>query len=314
VSVHSGIAVQSSGEPIVILPAYHAPLGQTQALVFPHYRSLLKQTSDNVIVLVAMRSETVLGVLIVRVEGRDASILSVAVARHAQRSGVGRRLVDAGLDAAAAVGARTSRIEFSTRPENVQNLIAFLAATGWSPPTPKVFFSHADPIRVLNQTWAERALSRGPRNARAFDWKTLKRSDRDFIAAEISAGRYPKAVSPFWQEDQLADISIGLRADDGRVVGWLVSHFVPASPGVIRYSRSFSSDAPAFRGNGSWLMAETLNRHANGALYEQYPRVLFDIDYRNRPMMNVFHRRFGPYVEQTYDLCTASRDIAPHAE
>ncbi|MEL0438898.1 GNAT family N-acetyltransferase [Phycobacter sp. K97] len=313
-SVHWGIAPQNPGEAIIFLPTHHAPQSQTQALVFPHYRSLLNQTPDNVIAFAAMRSEAVLGVLIVSVEGQGASILSFAVAQRAQRSGVGRELMDAGLDAAARLGARTAKIEFSTRPENARSLIAFLAATGWTKPTPKVFFSHADPICVLNQTWAERALSRGPRNAGVFDWKDLARSDRDFIAAEIAAGRYPEAVSPFWQEDQMTGISIGLRAGNGRVVGWLVSHFVPSSPGVIRYSRSFSSDAPAFRGNGSWLMAETLNRHANGALYEQYPRVLFDIDYRNRPMMNVFHRRFGPYVEQSYDLCTASKDIAPHAE
>jgi hypothetical protein len=175
-----------------------------------------------------------------------------------------------------------------------------------------MIFGRVDPRRVWRQDWAQRVLSRAPHGAVPFLWSELSAVERKYVEIQIDSGRYPGEVSPFWDEDNIArDISLGLRGRGGVIVGWLVCHTVPQSPGTIRYSRSFSSRAADVRGNGAWLIARALDLHVKGHLLQRYPTALFDIVCENRPMLALYQRRLEPHLDEIYESRVSTLAMLP---
>ncbi|MEP2714915.1 GNAT family N-acetyltransferase [Pseudophaeobacter sp.] len=255
------------------------------------------------------KTTRVLGVILVKVDQASATVLSLAVAPEYRRKGVAGALLDRALGLARAQGVERACLSFVSRMPQVAALKALLRSAGWSEPTPRTLFAETAPQQVLQQAWAQRVLDRGPRNATAFDWSDLTPEDRAYVEAEIAGGHYPQDVSPFWDEGNIAPVSLGLRAADGCVVGWLACHFVPQTPGTLRFSRSFCHAASAFSGNGAWIMATGLDRHVNSGLHQSHPTVLFDVDCRNRVMMNVYRRRIEPYIDTSYQSFLVVKDL-----
>lgn len=284
------------------------------SVVFPHYKSHLNGTDSARIRLAAVAqgdsaTRRVLGAILVEIDQPNARVLSLAVAPEFRRRGIARALLERALKQVEIQGAKRACVSFVSRMPQVTALKALLRSAGWSEPAPRILFAETAPQQVLQQAWAQRVLSRGPRNATVFDWSDLTPADRAFVEAEIAAGRYPQEVSPFWDEGNIAPVSLGLRAADGRVVGWLACHFVPQRPGCIRFSRSFCHAETAFRGNGAWIMAAALERHVNSSLHQSHPTVLFDVDERNTAMMTVYRRRIAPYIDSSYQSYLVAKDL-----
>ena len=285
------------------------------ALVFPHFKKHLKDADPAIIRLAAValdessKTTRVLGVILVEVDQASATVLSLSVAPEYRRKGIGGALLDRALGQARAQGVERACLSFVSRMPQATALKALLRSAGWSEPTPRVLFAETAPLQVLQQAWAQRVLNRGPRNAIPFDWSDLTPEDRAYVEVEIAGGHYPQDVSPFWDEGNIAPVSLGLRTADGRVVGWLVCHFVPQRPGTIRFSRSFCHAETAFRGNGAWIMAAALECHVNSSLHQSHPTVLFDVDDRNRAMMTVYRRRIEPYIDTSYQSFVVIKDL-----
>ncbi len=285
------------------------------ALVFPHFAKHLNGTDPAIIRLAAVardessKTTRVLGVILVEVDRASAIVLSLAVAPQYRRNGVAGALLDRALQKVGEQGVERACLSFVSRMPQVAALRALLLSAGWSEPALRTLFAETAPQQVLQQAWAQRVLDRGPRNATAFDWSDLTLEDRAYIEGEIAAGRYPQDVSPFWDEGNIAPVSLGLRAADGRVVGWLACHFVPKTPNSLRFSRSFSHGDPAFRGNGAWIMAAGLDRHVNSGLHQSHPIVIFDVDSRNKAMMSVYRRRIEPYIDTSYQSYLVAKDL-----
>ncbi|WP_281954000.1 GNAT family N-acetyltransferase [Pseudophaeobacter arcticus] len=295
------------------------------AVVFPHFAKHLNGTDPAIIRLAAVAGADsatktrVLGAVLVEIGQVDigqvdiaktsATVLSLAVTPEFRRNGIARALLERALEQARIQGAKRACLSFVSRMPQVTALKALLHSAGWSEPAPRILFAETAPQQVLQQAWAQRVLHRGPRNATAFDWSDLTSEDRSYIEVETAAGRYPQDVSPFWDEGNIAPVSLGLRAADGRVVGWLACHFVPRRSGTIRFSRSFCHADPAFRGNGAWVMAAALERHVNSSLHQSHPTVLFDVDARNKAMMTVYRRRIEPYIDTSYQSFVVAKDL-----
>lgn len=282
-------------------------------LTFPSYRSLFASSDPSVVALAAISvgDGTPLGAILLTLAEEEARVLSLAVAPDARREGIGRALLSQALATAEERGALRAGIVYTTKLKTFAALEAFLTARGWSQPQRRMIFGSSDPRTVWRQDWVQRLLAKPPRGAEPFPWTELTAAERRQIAADLAEGLVPEEVSPFWDEDNIVwPMTQGLRRG-GRVVGWLICHVVPQSPGTIRYSRSFASLLPDSRGNGPWLIAHALDRHVTGSLLEDYPTGLFDVVCDNKPMMAVFAKRLEPFLQVTYESRQSSLLLGP---
>lgn len=110
-----------------LLSALHAKAFEgTQVWDQAAFNTLLN--GPGVDALLAARAETPLGFILMRTVADEAEMLTLAVLPSARRSGTGRMLVEAGLEAARERGARRAFLEVSV---NNQAAIALYRATGW---------------------------------------------------------------------------------------------------------------------------------------------------------------------------------------
>lgn len=264
------------------------------ALTFPLYRPLLAAPGDAgaVVATAVVRGEPV-GLALARRSGRDAALLSVAVAPLWRGLGVASQLLPALEQELRAEGCALARVTFMSGLPSTAAVEALLRRGGWSVPEPRMVACRTDIDLLARAPWV-REPPRAP-GAEVFAWSELGRDDRARLEDEQAARPfYPGILSPFAEEATIEPLnSLGLHRG-GRIEGWMITHRI--APDGVRYTKLFLRPGSRAAGHGLLLSGLAVRRHAESGLAAAAPRCFCDLEAGNLVMWNFFRKRLRPYV------------------
>ncbi len=129
---------------------------------FPRYRQLLRtaRLDQNTLVVGLFDDRDAIGMLLARIEGKEAMVLSISAANSRRCQGGGRLLMTVFTAEASVRGVLTARIRCTTRRGEVTPLVALLASTGWSKPPLYSSIYSLDRETALRSLWVADAPHR----------------------------------------------------------------------------------------------------------------------------------------------------------
>ncbi len=285
-----------------------APLAARDAvafghLTFPLFRSQLAEAGT--LAIGAACAGQPVGLALARA-GREAELLSIAVAGPWRRRGVaGRLLAELEVRLAACGSERLSAVWIAGQPSTpaVERL---LARRGFAPPQPRMLVCRARLARLAESPFV--AGRRAPRRGRVVGWDELTAPQRDALRASTrDPARCPDWARPFFEEERIeAACSVALE-DDGAVLGWMIAHRI--APDTVRYSRLYVLRGAA-QGAGFALAAEAAWRQ-HSRLGNAAPFGSCDLAVSNRMMTNFLGRRLRPWLDSVTASKGASKALAP---
>ena len=305
---------------LTVAPAGPRLAGALAGRTFPRYRPLLDKagTDPGVVALALFEGRDAIGLLLGRVAGPTASLLSVSVADSRRRRGGGAALLAAFEREAAMRGARRLAARFTAPRGPVSPVRALFSAAGWTEPARVSTVYAIDREASLAAPWFTRAQ---PRLRRMLIQPWREAGDR--VLRLIGPANWcheelhPRAHLDVGQDGapQDYDASALLRAGpepDAPALGWVVVHRIGAHDARITAVAVRPDRVNAFAGGA-------LIAHANRALYESgVARATFVVRPHEARMTAFAERRIVPLgatVRESFDVARslpAVRSAAVH--
>ena len=227
-------------------------------------------------------------------EKQTARLLSVAVEAEHRRMGVGSALLRAMERELLGRNCRSVVAEYLSDWPNTPALEKSLQRGGWEiRRQAMVFRGTIKPARILAQSMRNARLAPG---CEIVAWSEVTAEERIAIAAARDELKYPEELSPFSEEDSIADNSIALRCR-GSIAGWHIAHRVP--PDYVRHSRTFVREDLRTAAQGCALIAEAVRRHSESPLADQNPNYFFHVKVDNERMLRVVQKRISCVIDST---------------
>lgn len=243
----------------------------------------------------------------------EVQLLSVVVAPSLRGQGLGRRLIAAFADRAAATGARGAVIAYSSRldAESAAALVSAATAAGWSAPTLRELICFSETGSMVESVGRWPAVSGRLRDAKKVDfapWHPLDDADHAAIAAMADDEGYLPHMHPDRpMAPPVPECSVAVRRD-GALVGWVMAEQAPTVP-LPGYR-----DRPAITYRSAYLRADLWHTGALvGAYWHAFDRQAALLGARSIAiyhtclprMMAMVRRRFGPLhlrVDEAWEL------------
>jgi GNAT superfamily N-acetyltransferase len=270
------------------------PAPEWGQLTFPAYRSLLAKDDGTLAVGARRHGEPVgLGVAAVHAESGSAAVLSIAVAPHCRRQGVGTALLRA-LEAELPPECSRLGAVLTEKTAALPVLKEMLERDGWSAPTERMLICQTNLNSMLQAPWMHPPAL--PPAFTIFPWSELGEPE----AAAVREKReldYPDGLSPFKLDEPFDPVSsLGLRFE-GKVAGWIITHLLP--PAALRYSVMFVREDLQRRARAVPLLVESIRRVAARPLTREVGGC-FAVNIANAPMMAFVRRRLQPHMTSMY--------------
>jgi GNAT superfamily N-acetyltransferase len=226
-----------------------------------------------------------------------AELLSLYVAPERWRAGFGTGLLGALEEQFAATAIRQIGVKYTTQTPLLAAFERVLAKRGWSPPETELTGAEIGPS-IMQSAWAR---SRLPAGFEVFPWAALAASDRARL--EEIRQTIPPAL---WPLD--ADVppepanSLGLRAPDGDLAGWMVTH--RADERTVRYTVLYVREPWRSAPVSFALLAESMRRQT-----EFLPETVgtLAVNRTNAPMLRILQRKLSAHALSTYEVRVASK-------
>jgi GNAT superfamily N-acetyltransferase len=276
--------------------------GRWLEMTFPAFRSLLKHSSGDVLVIGATAWMRPAGLCVARLDGTVAEILSIYVAEPWRRLGCAREMIRLMERKLAARGIVVTHLSFSSSDSDCP-VHAMICSAGWEVPEPYMLLVNGERERIAQMPWHKAVRER--HNLTLFPWAELTARDRECIEKSIDAGEIPEALTPFGDDEFLvAGTSLGLRHRD-QVVGWQVNHCL--TPNVHRFTATWVDSRWSKSGTAIWLMSESIRRYVATGV----PFASMGVQIGNTSMLAFFERRIRPYIS-TISICYRSqKEVTP---
>lgn len=203
-------------------------------MTYPHHvPDLLAASAAGPTVAVAASDDRPAGLALAKLDGRDATLISVLVRHDLRRTGVARSLLTRVEEGVRELGAAELAGVFPLGKESTPAVEALLTRAGWEPAVPRMglfTFGPAVPSGFLELSWVrESPLLPG---FAVVPWGALSEAERREVSAFVAADGLPPFADPFRTADDIDPrYSLALTLG-GRVVGWLIVHRV--SPAAVR--------------------------------------------------------------------------------
>jgi GNAT superfamily N-acetyltransferase len=279
------------------------PAPEYARLTFPAYRCLLDKSDRAVAVGARRHGEAVgLGLAAVDPASGAAAILSIAVAAHCRRQGIGTALLQ-GLESALRPRYHGVGAVMTDKTAAFPVLQRMLERQGWSLPAQRMLICQTNLRCMLEAPW----MNQPPLSAAftIFPWRELSEPE----AAALREKRdfdYPDGLSPFQLDEPFEPVSsLGLRFE-GKVAGWIITHLL--EPATIRYSVMFVRAELQRRARAVALLVESIKRFGAHPLGHRVTAT-FAVNVNNAPMMAFAERRLKPYLTAMYHSYQCTRSL-----
>jgi len=235
-----------------------------------------------------------------------ARLLSVFVAKHMRRRGIGSALTAAACDAARHLRATTIDILFGTRIADFAGVNAFFAQAGWPPPEAVEFrlAGRADWVTRSASAFAPFLASVERRGYSHTPWVKINDQDRLCVRKLVSLIDYPNQNPMVWEANADPALSLALRRK-GILVGWVLAENY--LPNYIHYVCGWVE--PELQRLG-WLMAALFR------VCEQQLRIcgphttaVYETPSGNTRMVRMMKERLSPYTEWMDELMRSRRPL-----
>lgn len=238
-----------------------------------------------------------------------AGVLTLHVAEHCRRRGVGTRLLGAAEEATRAAGmvAMTGLLADGSPEGPAAHALASRA--GWTRQRHVRSFFKVPYDTVGTAPWVAR-VQPWPHGFEVFPWRSLSTADRDLLLVRQHDPVYfDPALTPFEKEADHTLNSIGLRVR-GEVAGWAVSrHLEPSNPGLATMSttRLFVRPDLQGRGYGAMLLAE----HIKGGPAAGIAYAIFSVLPTNQSMLRFIDKRLKPVASGYREIWQVGKALTP---
>jgi GNAT superfamily N-acetyltransferase len=221
--------------------------------------------------------------------GASAQLLSLFVVAPYRRRGLGTTLL-AELEATLAQrGCIRMSAAYRDALPGLTGLEGVLRKRFWTPPQPDLHLFTFD-RGLLDASWIKQGTL--PSDFILFAWNELTPRERaELEARQGTDSWHDESLSPFTEEERIdGNSSLGLRRN-GQVVGWVVTHRLPAGP--VRWSSLFVRRDLQGTGRAIPMLAESIRRHC--AAHPDVPMICF-VSPENTVMLRFAERRLVPYA------------------
>lgn len=139
-----------------------------------------------------------------------------------------------------------------------------------------------------------------PENTTLFPWEKLTESERQELLRQEAQSRFPKEVSPFFNESKIELLnSLGLKKND-EIIGWMITHRF--NPSTIHYSALYIQPEYQFSNLSIRPLIEAIKIQKN-AIENGHPAIyaLFDLNriQTDNNWQHFIKRRLAPYAQKT---------------
>jgi GNAT superfamily N-acetyltransferase len=248
------------------------------------------------------------GLLLARLDGHRAELMSVFTRPDRRRRGTANALLAAAERALAAAG--VARLEVSLecgRPlrDAAENL---LAGAGYGPfqrTSLMVRFRGGEKVRQA--PWLRRLEV--PAAFEVFPWAELRPEERAAIIARQERELWiPEDLYPFRGEEWLEPgNSLGLRYR-GEVVAWQVNH--RPLPDMLRYTYTFARADLQRYGLAVALLAESVRRHLDGPLAKVATNATFKVPAQFEGMRRFAEKHWAGFADEINPIVKGSKRLA----
>jgi GNAT superfamily N-acetyltransferase len=237
-------------------------------MTYPAYRECLltAEPGQETVGVVAFTEGKPCGLALAQLcwSGTPAEVLSVFVERSRRGQGIGGQLLARITDLLKEQNEPLVLARYPRGRESTPAVEYLLANQGWGEPRPHLLLFRVGKLSlgVLHAPWMQpRPL---PTGFTLFEWAQSTEADLAVAAEYHQDPDFPPGVTPFREEDSIDPrISLGLR-EQGRLVGWLVTHRI--NEGMTRYACLFVHPSVSVKGLGWRLITQAIRRQieANG--------------------------------------------------
>jgi len=271
---------------------------------FPAYRHILGSENSKKVALGLRIDQEPAGLALASFSvdrPRQAQLLSVMVTGTERRKGAGRRLLEALSEELARRGCSCVTGEVTGSEERSLALERLLSASGWQFSGPTSVLCHAAQSRILQAPWLADATL--PEAMQIFPWAELSIQERnEMLERHARESWIPESLSPFWNEDQIAKCSVGMRYR-GRVAGWCVAY--PFDLDTLRWWRLFVEKELQPLARSVPLLAETIRRAPDYGFHYG----LWSVRADNRKMIRLLDRRMRGWLISAKPVWRVTKEL-----
>ncbi|MCB1112150.1 MAG: hypothetical protein H7A37_01675 [Chlamydiales bacterium] len=183
-------------------------------------------------------------------------------------------------------------IMFDTTSKVAEPLQQILQHSGWSTARPFMLRCHFDCF-TFNPPWFKRPY-RLPKGYTIIPWSEITEKEKSKIDYFNEQGRIHYTVYPYRSPNSIQQQnSVALRYNND-LIGWMVTHTLPALPDTVRYSSFYIEDDYRSFGHSVVLLIESIRRQQQSSLRWSYLEVNYlaaDIQW-----IKFVERRLVPYT------------------